>query len=125
MNQRKDFLHKLSSQLVKDYDILCFEDLDLNKLKKSLRLGKSISDEGFGMFRVFVQYKAERVGKHFVKIDKWYASTKTCCVCGHKNDEITLNTKAWHCTNCDTHHLRDHNAAINIKNEGWRIVLAI
>ena len=125
MNQRKDFLHKLSNYLIDNYDILCFEDLNLSELKKSLRLGKSISDEGFGMFRVFVQYKAERAGKHFVKINKWYASTKKCCACGHKNDEITLKTKDWYCPHCNTYHLRDHNAAINIKNEGWRIVLAI
>ena len=62
MNQRKDFLHKLSKSLVDNYDILCFEDIDLSELKKSLRFGKSISDEGFGMFRDFVQYKAERSG---------------------------------------------------------------
>ena len=124
-NQRKDFLHKLSNYLIDNYDILCFEDLNLSELKKSLRLGKSISDEGFGMFRVFVQYKAERAGKHFVKIDKWYASTKKCCACGHKNDEITLKTKEWYCPHCGTYHFRDHNAAINIKNEGWRVVLAI
>ena len=125
MNQRKDFLHKLSNYLIDNYDILCFEDLNLSELKKSLRLGKSISDEGFGMFRVFVQYKAERAGKHFVKVDKWYASAKKCCACGHKNDEITLKTKEWYCPHCGTYHFRDHNAAINIKNEGWRVVLAI
>jgi putative transposase len=124
MNQRKDFLHKLSNDLVKNYDILCFEDLDLSALKKSLRLGKSISDEGFGMFRTFVQYKAERAGKHFVKLNKWYASTKTCSHCGYKNDEITLETREWYCPNCNTYHLRDHNAAINIKREGLRLVLA-
>jgi putative transposase len=89
-----------------------------------LRLGKSISDEGFGMFRTFVQYKAERAGKHFVKLDKWYASTKTCSHCGYKNNDITLKTKEWYCPNCDTYHLRDHNAAINIKREGIRLVLA-
>jgi putative transposase len=124
MNKRKDFLHKLSNDLVKNYDILCFEDLDLRALKKYLRLGKSISDEGFGMFRTFVQYKAERAGKHFVKVDKWYASTKTCSHCGYKHDDITLKIKEWYCPNCDTYHLRDHNAAINIKREGIYLVLA-
>ena len=124
MNQRKDFLHKLSAMLVNQYDVLCFEDINLSEMKKSLRLGKSISDEGFGMFRTFVQYKAERSGKHFVKVSKWFASTKTCCNCGYKNDGINLNTKEWTCPHCGTHHLRDHNAAINIRNEGYRIVLA-
>ena len=125
MNQRKDFLHKLSNYLVDNYDILCFEDLDLSELKKSLRLGKSISDEGFGMFRVFVQYKAERAGKHFIKIDRWFASTKTCCNCGYKNNDITLKTREWICPGCNTHHNRDHNAAINIKREGYKAVLAM
>ena len=125
MNQRKDFLHKLSNKLVNDYDVLCFEDLNLNELKKSLRLGKSISDEGFGMFRVFVQYKADRAGKHFVKISKWYASTKTCSHCGYKNNDITLKTKEWICPDCGTYHNRDHNAAVNIKREGYKSVLAM
>ena len=123
-NQRIDFLHKLSKYLVEHYDILCFEDLNLAELKKSMRFGKSISDEGFGFFRVFVQYKAERAGKHFVKTSKWFASTKTCCNCGYKNDNITLDTREWDCPDCKIHHDRDHNAAINIKNEGWRLVLA-
>ena len=123
MNQRKDFLHKLSKSLVDNYDILCFEDIDLSELKKSLRFGKSISDEGFGMFRDFVQYKAERSGKHFVKINKWFASTKTCSHCGYKNNDITLETRKWLCPNCNTLHNRDHNAAINIKTQGLLIVL--
>ena len=117
MNQRKDFLHKLSNYLVDNYDILCFEDINLSTLKQSLRLGKTISDEGFGMLRAYVQYKADRAGKHFVKIDKWYASTKTCSHCGYKNDAITLKTREWVCPDCGSYHNRDHNAAINIKRE--------
>ena len=107
-----------------NYDVLCVENINLAELKKSMRFGKSISDEGFGFFRVFVHYKAERAGKHFVKISKWFASTKTCCNCGYKNDDITLDTREWDCPDCGIHHDRDHNAAINIKNEGWRLVLA-
>ena len=125
MNQRKDFLHKLSHQLVNNYDILCFEDINLQEMSKSLRFGKSINDEGFGMFRTFVQYKAERNGKHFIKIDKWFASTKTCCNCGHKNNDITLETREWLCPECNVLHNRDHNAAINIRNEGYKIALAM
>ena len=125
MNQRKDFLHKLSYQLVNNYDILCFEDINLQEMSKSLRFGKSINDEGFGMFRTFVQYKAERNGKHFIKIDKWFASTKTCCNCGYKNNDITLETRDWLCPECNTLHNRDHNAAINIRNEGYKIALAM
>ena len=124
-NQRKDFLHKLSHNLVRDYDVLCFEDLDLNAMKRSLRFGKTISDEGFGIFRTFVQYKAERAGKHFIKINKWLPSTKTCHCCGYKNDGIDLSTREWDCPQCGQHHLRDKNAAINIRNWGYNALLAM
>ena len=124
-NQRKDYAHKKSRELVDNYDVICFEDIDLSAMKRTLRLGKSVSDTGFGMFRDFVKYKAEREGKYFIKIDRWYASTKTCSECGHKNDDITLKTKEWICPNCGTYHLRDHNAAINIKREGINILLEI
>ena len=123
-NQRKDFLHKLSRQLVDEYDAICFEDLNLSKLKQTLNFGKSISDEGFGMFKTFVKYKAEREGKYFILIDKMFASTKLCSVCNNKNDNITLATREWDCRHCGTHHNRDHNAAINIQREGKRLLLA-
>ena len=123
-NQRKDFLHKLSRKLVDNYDAICFEDINLSNLKQTLRFGKSISDEGFGMFRTFIKYKLEREGKYFILIDKWFASTKLCSACGYKNDDITLNTLEWYCPECGTYHLRDHNAAINIKREGYRMLIA-
>lgn len=123
-NQRKDFCHKLSRELVNQYDVFCFEDLDLSNLKRTLKLGKSISDEGFGMFKTFVKYKAEYEGKYFILVNKWFASTKTCSHCGYKNNKITLKTKEWICPECGTYHLRDHNAAINIKREGYRMLLA-
>ena len=124
VNQRKDFLHKLSRKLVNQYDAICFEDINLSNLKRTLKFGKSISDEGFGMFRTFVKYKLEREGKHFILIDKWFASTKLCSHCGYKNDDITLSTLEWYCPKCGTFHLRDHNAAINIKREGYRMLTA-
>ena len=124
VNQRKDFLHKLSRELVNQYDVICFENLSLSALKRSLHFGKSISDEGFGMFRVFVKYKLEREGKHFVLIDKWFASTKICSDCGYKNSDITLKTTEWICPECGAMHQRDHNAAINIKREGLRLLTA-
>jgi putative transposase len=121
-NQRKDFCHKLSKELSLQYDVICFEDLNLSNLKKTLKLGKSISDEGFGMFREFVKYKLEREGKHFIKIDKMYPSSKLCNVCGYKNKDLTLKDRDWTCPECQTKHDRDYNAAINIKEEGLRIL---
>ena len=123
-NQRKDFLHKLSRELVNQYDAICFEDINLSNLSRTLKFGKSISDEGFGIFRTFIKYKLEREGKYFILIDKWFASTKLCSACGYKNDDITLNTLEWYCPECGTFHLRDHNAAINIKREGYRMLTA-
>ena len=123
-NQRLDFLHKLSCQLVNTYDVICFEDLNLNNLKQTLNFGKSINDEGFGMFRVLVKYKLERRGKYYILVDKWFASTKLCSVCNNKNDKITLATREWDCTHCGAHHNRDYNAAINIQREGKRLLLA-
>ena len=92
-NIRKDFLHKLSRELVSNYDIICFEDINLSNMKRCLRFGKSISDEGFGDFRTYVAYKALRLGKHVIKVDKWYASTKTCNHCGYKNNSLTLKDR--------------------------------
>lgn len=121
-NQRADFLHKLSNDLIDRYDVICLEDLDLSALKCMLKLGKSTSDNGFGMFRNMLKYKAEKKGKYVVKIDKWFASTKTCHVCGHK-ESLDLSIREWICPVCHTHHDRDVNAAINIKNEGYRVLM--
>lgn len=123
-NQRLDFLHKLSCQLVDTYDVICFEDINLSNLKQTLNFGKSISDEGFGMFRLLVKYKLERSGKYYILVDKWFASTKLCSVCNNKNDKITLAIQEWDCPHCGTHHNRDYNAAINIQREGKRLLLA-
>ena len=121
-NQRRDFCHQLSHQLILQCDAICFEDLNLSNLKRTLNFGKSISDEGFGMFRNFIQYKLEREGKHFVKIDKMFPSSKLCHVCGYKNTELTLKDRDWKCPVCNTEHDRDYNAAINIKQEGLRML---
>ena len=122
-NQRKDFLHKLSRTLVNNYDAVCFEDIDLNEMKQRYKFGKSVSDAGFGMFRDMVKYKMEREGKYFIKVGKWFPSTKTCSCCGYKNEGIKLKDREWTCPQCGKHHDRDKNAAINIKKEGYHILL--
>ena len=122
-NQRKDWLHKKSSELVNKFEVICFEDIDLRNLAQCLSLGKNLHDNGFGMFRNFVKYKLEDQGKYFIKIDKWYPSTKMCHVCGTLNDTLTLADRKWTCDGCNTHHDRDYNAAINIMNEGLRLLI--
>lgn len=124
-NQRKDFLHKQSKLLADKYDCVCIEDLDMKAMSRSLHFGKSVHDNGWGMFVTFLKYKLEEQGKRLVKVDKFFASSQTCNVCGYKNTATkSLSIRAWDCPECGTHHDRDVNAAINIKNEGMRIVCA-
>ena len=124
-SQRKDFLHKQSGQIANVYGCVCIEDLDMKAMSQSLRFGKSVSDNGWGMFTTFLAYKLEEMGKQLVKVDKFFASSQTCSVCGYKNSETkNLAVRAWDCPECGTHHDRDVNAAINIRNEGMRLVNA-
>ena len=122
-NQRKDFCHKLSREIANRYDVVCVEDLDLHNLAQTLTLGKSTNDNGFGMFRTFLKYKLERLGKYYVVIDKWYPSTKTCHTCGEYNPDVELGDSVWICPHCGRIIQRDVNAAFNIKYEGFRILL--
>ena len=124
-NQRKDFLHKQSRQITNVYDCVCIEHLDMKAMAQSLHFGKSVSDNGWGKFVSFLQYKLKETGKQLVKVDKFFASSQICNVCGYKNAETkNLGIRAWDCPKCGTHHDRDVNAAINIRNEGMRLVTA-
>ena len=124
-NQRKDFLHKQSRQIANAYDCVCIENLDLKAMSQTLNFGKSISDNGWGMFTTFLTYKLVDMGKQLVKVDKYFASSQICSICGYKNTKIkNLAVRAWDCPKCGTHHDRDINAAINIRNEGMRLVNA-
>ena len=124
-NQRKDFLHKQSRQITNTYDCICIEDLNMKAIIQSLNFGKSVSDNGWGMFVRFLQYKLSDIGKRLIKVDKYFASSQICSCCGYKNRETkNLAVRVWNCPNCGTHHDRDINAAINIRNEGMRLVTA-
>ena len=129
-NRRKDFLHKLSSRLVNENDAIVIEDLDLQAMAKHKRggrfsFGKSISDNGWGIFTRMLEYKLEWQGKSLIRIDKWYPSSQLCSQCGYQNSETkNLSVREWTCPKCGVKHDRDHNAAINIKNEGARIICA-
>ena len=124
-NQRKDFLHKQSRQIANVYDCVCIENLNMQAMAQALNFGKSVSDNGWGMFTAFLKYKLEEMGKRLVKIDQFFASSQLCNICGYQNGETKdLSVREWTCPCCQTHHNRDRNAAINIRNEGMRIALA-
>lgn len=122
-NQRLDWIHKLSTQLANEYDIVCVEDINMQNMAKSLKLGKSTNDNGFGMFRDILSYKLADHGKTLAKIDKWFPSSKMCRHCGSINHELTLSDRVWTCS-CGATINRDENAAINIMNEGLRMIFS-
>ena len=119
-NQRKDFAHKESRRIANAYGAVCVEDLDLQAMAQSLNLGKLTNDNGFGMFREFLKYKLEEQGKHLIKVDKWYPSSKTCHYCGGYYKDLQLGEEEWICPHCGKHILRNQNAGINIRREGIR-----
>ena len=120
-----DFLQKLSRKLVNEYDFICIEDLNMKGMSQSLNFGKSVHDNAWGLFTRMLEYKAMEAGKHVIKVDKFFASSQTCSVCGVVNPVTKdLSVREWTCPACGTHHHRDVNAAINIKNEGLRIAFA-
>lgn len=117
-NARSDFQHKLSRTLIDENQAVIVETLKSANMMKNRHLAKAIGDAGWYGFVVKLEYKAKEQGKHLVKIDQWFASSKTCSCCGHKLEELLLNVRDWHCPACSTQHDRDINAAITIETEG-------
>ncbi|PJE78767.1 hypothetical protein CI610_02290 [invertebrate metagenome] len=117
-NARNDFQHKLSRQLIDENQAVIVETLKAKNMMKNRRLSKAIADASWFSFIEKLRYKAEQEGKHLVKIDQWFASSKTCSVCSHKEKEMPLSVRKWECPVCHTIHDRDINAAINIRHQG-------
>ena len=119
-NQRRNFLHHKSKELATNYDAVIIEDLDMKGMSQALNFGKSVHDNGWGMFISFLEYKLKEQGKQLVKIDKWFPSTKKCSRCGNEK-EMSLSERVYKCT-CGLVLDRDYNSAINIKKEGLRLL---
>jgi putative transposase len=119
---REDFLHKLSRKIVNENQVIAVENLNIKGMVKNHNLAKAISDVGWGMFCTMLKYKAESEGRQYIEIDRWFPSSKTCHVCLNRIDNLSLDVRAWTCRHCGTHHDRDVNAAINIRNEALRII---
>ncbi len=117
-NARHDFQHKFSRQIVDDSQAVIVETLKVRNMMKNTCLAKHIGDASWHALMTKLDYKAREQGKHLVKIDPWFASSKTCHVCQHKMDAMPLNVRSWECPACHTQHDRDINAALNIKHQG-------
>lgn len=120
-DQRTDFLHKQSTAIAKRWDAVCVEDLDMRAMSQSLKLGKATMDNGFGEFRSMLEYKLAQRGKAFVKVGRFYPSTKTCSVCGNVQP-MPLGVRVYKCPCCGNVTDRDYNAALNIRAEGLRLI---
>ena len=119
---RKDHLHKLSRRIVNENQVIAVETLNVKGMMKLPTLSRAISDTGWSMLASFLEYKAARAGKAFVKIDRWFPSSKACSACGSICDKMPLDARTWTCAHCGAHHDRDVNAAKNIRDEGLRIL---
>lgn len=114
-NQRSDFLHKLSSHLVKDYDVICLEDLNIKSMEQNHHLARAIQGAAWSEFARQLEYKSEWFGKNILFIGRFEPSSKLCHKCGHVNKDLKLGDREWTCPECGEHHDRDVNAAINIR----------
>ena len=120
-NKRKDYLHKLTTDLVKQYDVIVIEDLKTKNLQKNHHLAKSIANASWYRFRTMLQYKCDWYGKQLLVVSPDYTSQQ-CSACGYQSGKKSLEVREWTCSQCGTHHDRDINAAVNILHKGLKAI---
>ncbi len=121
-NVRLDYLHKVTTEIIKNHDIICIEDLAVKNLMKNHKLSQAFSDVALGTFYTMLEYKANWNDKTVVKIDRFFPSSKTCSVCGWIKQDLELKDRNWICPSCNTYHHRDFNASQNILKQGLNIL---
>jgi len=121
--RRNAFLHKLSTEIVRKFDIIAVEKLGISDMLQEKHLSLRISDASWRRFINMLAYKANWYGKQLIQIDRYYPSSKTCCRCHYKLEEMPLYIRDWQCPQCETQHDRDTNAAINIMTQGVKIYI--
>jgi putative transposase len=119
-NQREDYLHKVSTKIIRSYNTVCLEDLNIRGMMKNEKLSLAIGEIGWHKFRTMLEYKAQWYGKNILTIGRFEPSSKLCSACGTIFKELQLKDRSWTCLSCGTHHERDVNAAQNIKSFGLR-----
>ena len=122
-DSRQDFLHKLTTRLVRENQTIVAESLAVKNMVKNHKLAKSISDAGWGELTRQLAYKASWYGRNFVQLERWFPGSKTCSKCGHKVDSLPLNIREWDCPKCSAHHDRDVNAALNHLAAGLAVLV--